>query len=219
MSQALSRKGSVRPVVVVRGSVDTGLMHKARRGRFHDAVLDREFVRILPGDYYATRDNITLTTVLGSCVAACIYDPRLPVGGMNHFMLPSGASDVTSDSARYGLYAMEVLINELINLGASKRNLRAKVFGGGRVLRNMIALNVGARNAAFAIEFLANEGIPIVSQDLEDTYARKVLFFPLTGRALVKRIDPSTDASVERGEVEYSQTISTRPVAGDVELF
>jgi chemotaxis protein CheD len=196
-----------------------GLMHKARRGRFHDSTLDREFVRVLPGDYFATQDNIALTTVLGSCVAACIYDPRLPVGGMNHFMLPNGGADVASDSARYGLYAMEVLINELLRLGARKTNLRAKVFGGGRVLRNMVALNVGARNSAFVIEFLANERIPVVSQDLEDVFARKVLFFPLTGRALVKRIDPSSEDSIARNEVEYSQSISKRPVAGDIELF
>jgi chemotaxis protein CheD len=164
-------------------------------------------------------DDVALVTVLGSCVAACIWDARAKVGGMNHFMLPSGSTDEASSSARYGLYAMEVLINELGRLGASKRNLQAKVFGGGRVLRNMSAINVGQRNSAFVLEFLGTEGIPIVSRDLEDVYARKVMFFPVTGRAMVKRIDPEGDASLIRNETEYSQSLAKKPVAGDIELF
>jgi chemotaxis protein CheD len=195
------------------------LMHKARKGRFGDKVIDREFVRILPGDYYATQDDIALTTVLGSCVAACVWDPKLPVGGMNHFMLPGVASDSAEGSARYGLYAMEILINELGKLGAQKRNLRAKVFGGGRVLRHMTVVNIGERNAKFVLDFLENERIPVVGQDLEDVFARKVLFFPLTGRALVKRIEPDSDDTVIERETEYSRTLASQSVSGDIDLF
>lgn len=195
------------------------LMHKARRGRYHDKVLDREFVRVLPGDYFATLDNIAITTVLGSCVAACIYDAQLPVGGMNHFMLPSSSSAAKSESGRYGVFAMEVLINELMKLGATRNRLRAKVFGGGRVIKSMTTINVGEQNSEFVLDFLANERIPIVSQDLLDVYARKVLFFPLTGRALVKRIDPDADDTVLSTESEYRKALERQPIAGDVELF
>jgi chemotaxis protein CheD len=197
------------------------LLHKAGgRGRLFDRQLGCELVKIFPGDYYVTRENIGLTTVLGSCVAACIWDQTLPAGGMNHFMLPGGAaSDTAGSSARYGLYAMEVLINELVKIGAKKSNLRAKVFGGGKVLRNMTTLNVGARNAAFVLDFLQTERIPIVAQDLEDVYARKVHFLPLTGRALVKRIDPEADTELIKSETEYSRSLEKKPVAGDVELF
>lgn len=197
------------------------LLHKAGgRTRLFDRQLGCELVKIFPGDYYVTRENVGLTTVLGSCVAACIWDQTLPAGGMNHFMLPGGGSaDAAGSSARYGLYAMEVLINELTKLGAKKSNLRAKVFGGGKVLRNMTTLNVGARNSAFVLDFLQTERIQIVAQDLEDIYARKVLFLPLTGRALVKRIDPEADTDLIKSEVEYSRSLEKKPVAGDVELF
>jgi chemotaxis protein CheD len=198
------------------------LMHKARRGRFHDKVLDREFVRVLPGDYFATLDNLAITTVLGSCVAACIYDAQLPVGGMNHFMLPTAGVASGSEagaSGRYGIFAMEMLINELLKLGATRSRLRAKVFGGGRVIKGMTSINVGERNAEFVLEFLGNERIPVVSQDMLDIFARKVLFFPLTGRALVKRIDPDAEESVLSTETEYRKALEKRPIAGDVELF
>lgn len=181
--------------------------------------VERDSIRILPGEFHATRGDITLTTVLGSCVSACLWDPTVPAGGMNHFMLSGASTEEAAASARYGLFAMEKLINELIKLGAQKRNLRAKVFGGGRVLKNMTALNVGARNAKFVLEFLANEGIPILGKDLEDVFARKVVFYPASGRALVKRIDPASDSTVINSEREYSKTLEKKPVAGDIELF
>lgn len=195
------------------------LIHKAERTRIFDRTIEREVVKILPGDYYTTREDIALSTVLGSCVAACIWDPKFGAGGMNHFMLPGGGSEAAGSPARYGLYAMEVLINDLVKLGARKSELRAKVFGGGKVLKNMTTLNVGARNATFVLEFLQLERIPVVARDLEDIYARKVVFFPTTGRALVKRIDPSSDNELIRSETEYSKSLEKKPVAGDVELF
>lgn len=184
-----------------------------------ESPIERDSIRILPGEFHATRDEITLTTVLGSCVSACLWDSTVPAGGMNHFMLSGSSSEEANVSARYGLFAMEQLINELIKLGAQKRNLRAKVFGGGKVLRNMTAINVGARNAKFVLEFLANEGIPVVGKDLEDVCARKVVFYPTTGRARVKRIDPDTETTIITTEREYSRILEKKPVAGDIELF
>jgi len=195
------------------------LMARAGRGRFFDHSLGCEVVKILPGDYFACGEPIVLSTVLGSCVAACIWDASRRVGGMNHFMLPDGQPDGDAPSARYGLFAMETLINELVKIGASRAGMRAKVFGGGRVLRQVTTINVGAKNAKFVLDFLRMENIPVVGQDLEDVYARKVNFYPVEGRAMVKRMDPSSDESLLRTESEYSRSLAKKPVAGEIELF
>lgn len=190
-----------------------------RAGRFFDRTLGTEVVKILPGEFHVTGEDIGIITVLGSCVAACIWDERAHVGGMNHFMLPDGGGgDGTDSSARYGLFAMEVLINELLKGGAKRERLKAKVFGGGRVLKGMTSLNVGERNARFVVQYLKMEGIPIVSQDLEDDYARKVAFMPRTGVAKMKKIE--SDASeVLESEKAYNRTLEKKPVSGDIELF
>lgn len=184
---------------------------------------DRQFgtpgIKLLPGDYYATHQDMVLVTVLGSCVAACIRDPQAEVGGMNHFMLPEGgdATSPFSATARYGVYAMEVLINELLKLGARRANLEAKVFGGGQVMAGFTQTNVGERNAAFVKQFLAMERIPIVAEDLRDVYPRKVFFFQKTGRVMVRKLrDPQT---VNRIEHDYGRRLQISPPAGDVELF
>jgi len=195
-------------------------LHRAQAVRFFDRGLGMSMLKILPGDYYATGEPIALTTVLGSCVAACIWDPDVHVGGMNHFMLPDGGDEPSSGSSgRYGAYAMEVLINDILKLGGRRRSLRAKAFGGGRVLRGVSTLNIGERNARFVLEFLAAEHIPVVATDLEDVCARKVAFLPQSGRALMKRIEGDADESLVRREREYQQNIAAAPVGGDVELF
>jgi len=142
---------------------------------------------------------------------------------MNHFMLPGGqdnaqSSDLTAASGRYGVFAMEQLINELIKHGARKSNLEAKVFGGGAVLRKFSTLNVGERNAAFVLDFLKTEGIRVISQDLMDIYPRRVAFFPASGRALCKKLT-NTDNAVVTAEQQYTAKINTTEVAGDIELF
>jgi len=195
------------------------LIAKARPGTFFDPGLGKQVTKILPGDYYATRDDVVLSTVLGSCVAACIWDAAVPVGGMNHFMLPDGQAEGDAPSARYGLFAMETLVNELVKLGAVRANLRAKVFGGGRVLKHITTINVGQRNAEFVMRFLQMENIPVMGHDLEGVWARKLNFFPLTSRVLVKRMDPSGDEALILTETEYSRTLKKKPVAGDIELF
>lgn len=175
-------------------------------------------VKVLPGEHYCTGDDMALVTVLGSCVSACIRDAGVGIGGMNHFMLPDGAdNDVGGASGRYGAFAMELLINELIKRGARRERLEAKVFGGGHVLKGMTTLNVGERNAGFVRKFLATERIRIVSEDLMDFCPRKVCFFPVSGRALVKRLP--TDDVIVREERKYSERLTKTDVVGDIELF
>ena len=134
---------------------------------YFDKYFNVEAAKILPGEYYATGREMMLCTVLGSCVAACIRDYRSGIGGMNHFMLPDSAADdgsPMSKSARYGTYAMEILINQLLKMGARRENLEAKVFGGGKILKGMSAINIGQRNADFVMEFLGREKIRVVAR-------------------------------------------------------
>jgi len=160
-----------------------------------------------------------LVTVLGSCVAACIRDPERGIGGMNHFMLPDAGTGVMSRSARYGAYAMELLVNELIKSGARRSALQAKVFGGGRVMATLANANVGERNAGFVLDYLAQEGIPVVAQDLLDSHARKIYFFPKSGRVLLKRLARMNNDTLMRREREYQERLSRDDASGDIELF
>ncbi|MYN03107.1 chemoreceptor glutamine deamidase CheD [Pseudoduganella sp. DS3] len=189
---------------------------------YYDRTFDCEAAKILPGEYYYTHKEMLIVTVLGSCVSACIRDRVTGVGGMNHFMLPDGGSDAgspVSASARYGTYAMEVLINDLLKAGARRENLEAKVFGGGAVLKGFTAINVGERNAAFVQTFLKNEKIRIVAEDLNDIYPRKVYFFPRTGKVLVKKLMQTHNDTLAQRENEYASRLKSKPVAGEVELF
>ncbi|MBI4938782.1 MAG: chemoreceptor glutamine deamidase CheD [Nitrosomonadales bacterium] len=186
---------------------------------YYDKYFDIEAAKLLPGEYYVTARDMVLVTVLGSCVAACIRDRTNGIGGMNHFMLPGESGDLLSSSARYGVYAMEKLINELLKMGARRGNLEAKLFGGGNVLRGFTVANVGERNANFAIGYLRNEKISVVAQDLLDIYPRKVYFFPSSGKVKVKQLrNVHNDTIVER-EQEYKSRIKLADVQGEVELF
>jgi len=187
---------------------------------------DRQFncdaVKILPGEYFVTQRELVIVTVLGSCVSVCLRDRVNGIGGMNHFMLPGnhdGGLSPISASARYGVYAMELLINHLLKLGARRSDFEAKVFGGGSVLRGMTANNVGERNAEFVREYLATENIQIAAQDLLDIYPRKVYYFPNTGRVLVKKLKSQHNTTVLDREMEYSMRIKRVPVAGEIDLF
>jgi chemotaxis protein CheD len=201
----------------------TGAVGEARTVYF-DRDFDRNAVKLLPGEFFVSGDDIALSTVLGSCVSACMWDRVAKVGGMNHFMLPGSSNQPSSEpdpiglSGRYGVFAMEQLINELIKRGARKPNLEVKLFGGGAVLKNFTAINVGERNAEFVLDFLHMEGIRVASQDLLDVFARRVVFFPMTGRALCRKL-PKVDASVVSAEQQYTARLNTTKVGGDVELF
>jgi chemotaxis protein CheD len=187
--------------------------------RYFDREMRVDSVKILPGQYHAMGGEGSISTLLGSCVAACLWDPTVRVGGMNHFMLPGEAGEAPSPwavSARFGVYAMDVLINEMVHLGADRRRLVAKVFGGARVLQGFDKLDVGAMNARFVLNFLEEEGIPIAAQDLLGDSPRKVHFFPATGKVQVRRLQLQAElVSQERKyltEVEHGES-------GFVELF
>jgi chemotaxis protein CheD len=183
--------------------------------------------KILPGEFYMTSQNMAIATTLGSCVAACIWDDMIGLGGMNHFMLPLTTQEVhevnwgqrglVTDATRYGNFAMEHLINMILTHGGRRKNLRAKVFGGGKVMKKMS--NIGNKNIDFVLSYLDTENIPIESQDLGLEYPRKVLFEPTTGRAFVKRLDNLHNDTIVRRERDYETRIEHKPVDGDVELF
>ena len=190
---------------------------------YFDRIFDCEAAKISPGEYYFTDKDMVIVTVLGSCVAACIRDSVSGIGGMNHFMLPECASadkdSPVSESMRYGTYAMEVLINQLLRNGARRENLEAKIFGGGNVLRSFTTTNVGDRNALFVRKFLKDENIRVVGEDLLDIYPRKVYFFPKTGRVLVKKLKQLNNYTLVKREEVYARKLKNNDVSGEVELF
>jgi chemotaxis protein CheD len=188
---------------------------------YYDARLNTEVAKIFPGQYFVTDRDIVLVTVLGSCVAACIRDTRAGVGGMNHFLLPDSAPDASpaSRSARYGSFAMEVLINQLIRHGARRETMEAKLFGGGSVLPDLRSSGVGESNARFIVEYLRKEGVQVAAQDLLDDCARKIYFFPATGRVLVKKLRHLHNGTVLAREQDYSRRLMNVDVSGEVELF
>lgn len=179
--------------------------------------------RLLPGEYYVTRHDELIYTVLGSCVSACVRDVKLGIGGMNHFMLPldgSGGSSAwaqgdVSAATRYGNVAMEYLINDILKIGGQRANLEFKVIGGGKVLN--MDMDVGGRNAAFVREYLRTEGFAIAAADLGDRFARKLYYDPKSGKARVKRLNPTANLAVFERERQVSLPVA--PAAGSVELF
>ena len=183
---------------------------------YYDRTFDVEAAKILPGEYYYTGKNMLIVTVLGSCVSACIRDRMTGLGGMNHFMLPEGAGD----SGRYGSFAMELLINEMMKRGAQRSRLEAKVFGGGAVIAGMTSINVGERNTSFVLDYLKTERIPVMSKDVLDIYPRKVCFLPASGKAMVKRLQPANAESLlaqDRAAAQRAAPIASR--GGSVDLF
>jgi chemotaxis protein CheD len=154
---------------------------------YMDAHFRSEAVKVLPGEYYVADEDLLIMTTLGSCIAACLWDRERRVGGMNHFMLPEGSGD----SGRYGSFAMDLLIGELVKRGAQRATMEAKVFGGGAVLEGMTSMRVGERNTTFVLDYLRTERIPVVSKDVLEIYPRKVCFLPASGKAMVKRLQPA----------------------------
>lgn len=190
--------------------------------RYRDARLDREIVSIVVGGCAVTDDdNLVIATTLGSCIAACIFDPEAGVGGMNHFLLPDAKHDKLSASARYGSAAMEQLINRLLKHTRRRDRLRAKVFGGANVnVGNALrGCTIGQRNAEFVMDYLATEGIPTVSWDIGGTAARALRFFPTTGRTQRRLIGGEQVNDILRQETGYLDTLKHSRIEGDIELF
>lgn len=197
--------------------------------RFWDSVHGCPTVKVLPGEFYVSRQHELVTTVLGSCVSACIYDPRRRLGGMNHFMLPAplgeaaGArerdewSGTVGRAARYGTDAMEQLVNAVLKAGGQRADLEVKVFGGGRVLAQMT--DVGSRNIEFVRHYIATEGLRLAASDLGDVYPRQVQFYPDSGRVRVRQLRRGTDAALVAEESQYLKRLANDPIKGEVELF
>jgi chemotaxis protein CheD len=190
-------------------------------GRFFDVVNGVWMVKIFPGEYYVTsQPDEVLVTILGSCVAACIRDPRTGIGGMNHFMLAEGKSQSWGgdlESTRYGNFAMEKLINELLKLGCARQSLEIKVFGGGNVTdtRNLI----GTQNSEFVVRYLENEALPIAAQDLGGQYPRRIHYYPSTGRVVRRLLAGAETTTIAREETEYAGRLKARKAGGEIELF
>lgn len=185
--------------------------------RFHDDAEDIDVVKIFSGDWYvSTQGGEMLATILGSCVSACIRDPICRIGGMNHFLLPGDDSEM-SDSARYGVFAMESLINGILTNGGQKHRLEVKVFGGGNVINN--SARIGSKNAKFIREFLKKEGYRIASEDLEGDHPRRLHYFPDTGKVMMRLLKRKEDMAVVEEEDRYKKEIMAHSNDSNIELF
>ena len=193
--------------------------------RYWDRVNGFWVAKILPGEYYISDDpDEWIATTLGSCVSACIRDTLFGIGGMNHFMLPesnahNGASQWNDAATRYGSYAMEHLINDILKRGGNRKNLEIKLTGGGKIIKNMS--DVGQRNIEFVHRYLDLENLDmkVAAKELGDIHARKVLYQPATGRLRVKKLRSLHNETLLNREIEYQHTLEVEPVSGSIELF
>jgi chemotaxis protein CheD len=193
--------------------------------RFWDRENGCWMVKILPGEYYVSRGEEAISTVLGSCVSACVRDPERGLGGMNHFMLPADGAGGPNDwldpavglATRYGSHAMESLINDLLKLGAARERLEIKLFGGGRILASMT--DVGGRNIDFIRGYIGLEGYRVAAEDLGGTQPRKVIYFPTSGRARLRKLRPVENRIISHHEQLYLASLDRQIAGGEVELF
>lgn len=163
------------------------------------------------GEFIVSADeDVVLTTVLGSCVAACLHEPEAGVGGINHFLLPEAQEMSQLPRNSYGVHLMELLLNGMLNLGARRDRIQAKLFGGGRLVRGLS--DIGARNAIFAEQFLQYERIPIVAHSLRGTQARRLRYWPTTGRTQQRFV-------MDDPELFRLPTLQRAPRGNGVELF
>ena len=194
--------------------------------RYWDTKHDIFAAKILPGEFYVSLHGELITTVLGSCVSACIRDRVTGIGGMNHFMLPDNrertassawANTPVSAETRYGNVAMERLINVILAGGGKRKNLEVKLFGGGKVLS--INTDIGGKNVDFVKNYLQAEGLNVESEDTRGPWPRKVQYFPLTGRVRVKRLNAMHNDTLNKREQEYIKQLKEKKVQGKVDLF
>ncbi len=193
--------------------------------RYWDKMHNIHAAKILPGEYYVTTQDEAIVTVLGSCVSACIRDRVFGIGGMNHFMLPmtnENSSDAwqnvnISAATRYGNYAMEHLINDILSNGGARKNLEVKLFGGGKILAQMT--DIGSRNVAFVREYVQIEKLNVIAEDLSDIYPRKVMYNPMTGKVKMKKLRSLHNNTVVDRETEYMHKLDVEPVESEIDLF
>jgi chemotaxis protein CheD len=208
-----------RPAEIAPAS-DAGVRIAGGR-RFFDSTADAWVVTVFPGEFYVTaKPDEVLVTVLGSCVSACIRDPVIGIGGMNHFMLPqsqSGRWGADAEPTRFGNFAMEKLINELIKAGGARERMEIKVFGGGNVTESTQA--IGTQNADFVLRFLEAEGLRWVADDLGGDHPRRIHYYPKTGRVIRRLLVSSEFDTIARDESDYASRLSARKTAGEIQLF
>lgn len=193
--------------------------------RYWDEKHDIFAAKILPGEFYVSVSGELITTVLGSCVSACIRDRKTGIGGMNHFMLPtdiklnpSSWNDTPVNmQTRYGNIAMERLINIILASGGKRTNLEIKLFGGGKVLQ--IDTDIGGKNIDFVKQYLITEGLKIAAEDIGGIYPRKVLYYPKTGRVRVKKLINLHNETLKKREQNYIKSLGTSPIEGKIDLF
>ncbi|KAA0677500.1 chemotaxis protein [Roseomonas genomospecies 6] len=189
-------------------------------GYFHPQFRAHTLKVFLGHHLVSDRSDVMMVTTLGSCVAACVHDPATAIGGMNHFLLPEvpeSEDGGAGAAARYGSVAMERLINELLSRGAQRTRLEVKLFGGARVIDS--SFDVGQRNAAFALDYVRREGLKLVGQDLGGASARRIHYFPHSGRAMRKMLRPEALSETANQELHFRTTLRQQPIEGDVELF
>lgn len=187
--------------------------------RFWDTWHDMCSSKILPGEYYVGNQHEIISTVLGSCISACIRDPAAGVGGMNHFMLPGGVDGAPAGGgacAKFGVFAMEYLINAILKNGGNKANFEIKIFGGANVLDTN--MDVGVNNIKFIRDYMQMEGFNVVSEDLGGVRPRKLNFFPQTGKVMLKHLRPVQERVIAERERSYISEAQTE-AAGDIEMF
>jgi chemotaxis protein CheD len=208
--------------VALRGIASDGENLETGAGRrFFDTASGTWMVKVFPGEYYVTgQSDEVLLTVLGSCVSACIRDPAAGVGGMNHFMLPqhkSGAWGGDLKSTRFGNFAMEKLINELVKAGCERERMEIKLFGGGNVTDSSNA--VGTDNSEFVLRYLEAEGLPYAAKDLGGILPRRIHYYPTTGRVTRKLLGTGDRYAVDQAENDYGNRLLKQQPAGEIQLF
>jgi len=199
----------------------TGLMEFGHIRRMQDTRFPYEVAVILPGEYFVSQEPKVVYTLLGSCISVCLRDPFVNVGGMNHFMLAAptgvGGQDSWAESRRYGSFAMEILIDEILKRGGEKNRLEAKVFGGGKIYDG--AMDIGAINAAWVIDYLERENVPILKANVGDVCPRKVYFFTDSGKVLLKKLDHFVVEAIAEEEGQYHEKLQRTPLQSEVTLF
>ena len=191
--------------------------------RFWDPRHGHWAAKLVPGDFYVTKHDEVLLTVLGSCVSVCVRDPSTNIGGMNHFMLPRPPAHeketwhgLSGTATRYGTASMEQLIGNIIKMGGDRNRLEVKLFGGGRVLAGVT--DVGRQNIEFAREFMSAERLKVVAEDLGGVWPRQIQYFPHSGRVRVRRLERADRHLTDR-EVHYLDVIEHKPQPGELDLF
>ncbi|MGB0495460.1 MAG: chemoreceptor glutamine deamidase CheD [Kangiellaceae bacterium] len=188
--------------------------------RYWDKHSKLPTAKILPGEYYVTGHNEAISTTLGSCISACIRDPKIGIGGMNHFMLPlnNSASLVEAeDAARYGNFAMEQMINDILRNGGKRERLEVKIFGGGRVMKGVT--DVGKKNISFVKDYLTLEKLKLLAEDVGGKHPRKIMYLPKTGKVKMKKLVNQHNNTVETRDVSYFDKITHQENTGEIELF